>query len=242
MVVLPDSMYDGDPCTALCNGFRLLQADKLRESLRKTPKQMNFLLKLLKKNNLTPDQVSQGMGMPFRTLDYNFKTGSVPYSMIYQLHLVTGVPLSEIVPKHLAEEWLKLFTEKRKGNKPRGKTEPWQWKNKKSKWSKNLELDEPVAGQDPKEKLHVEPETTTFPINEENQRIASPVAPIPKSVTPPILKSVTPKKKASIADLMKANPPAPPASGEPEPDFSGLDDSVFSTSMDAANNPLRKKR
>ena len=161
------------------------------------------------------------MGMPIRILEYNFKTGSIPYSLVYKMHVIIGIPLSEIVLKHLAEEWLDLFNDKRKNNKPRGKKEAWQW-GKSSKWSKNLELDTPPAGQAPEEKIE--------PVSRETKVTESS---IPKTVTPP-----KPAKR-SIADIMKANPPAAPAEAG-EPDFSNIPDEVFATSMDQIPKKTRR--
>ncbi len=193
---------------------------------------MNHLKNLLKTAQISSSMLSEAMGMPIRTLAYHLTTGRMPYALIYKIHVITGVPIDQLVPKYLAENWLFLYDEQIKQNKPRGKKKGWK-PGDNEKWAENLELDEPPAEQlAPEQKVKIK---------------AKKIADVPKTVIPDIPKTVSApretstKKKPSIADLMKANP-APEPVEEGTPDFSNIDDSVFQTSMDVANNAIRKRR
>lgn len=143
----------------------------------------------------------------------------MPFALVYKLHLVTGLTLEELVPKFLADNWLFLYEEQNKANKPRGKVK----RNWESPPMDTL-IEDPLP-----------PVSRETPNKIPAELKKNPITPA-EAIKPKV-----PKKKSSIADLMKAAPPQ----SEPEPDtpdFSGLDDSIFGTSMDVANNPIRKKR
>ncbi len=181
---------------------------------------MNQLRKLLKQAGISPEQLSEAVGMKVRALSYHFSTGKIPYALIYKIHVVTGLEMDQVVPKHLAEEWLFMYDKQLKSNLPRGGKEQF--------WSKNLELNEPVHNQKPEDKLIVPRESSDIP--------KSVSIPVPETIVSPKISKTT-KVKTSIADLMKS---APPAREPDEPDFSNVPDEIFSTSMDQI--PTRKKR
>lgn len=205
---------------------------------------MNHFLKLLKNANISGESLGEAMGISARNLSRQFTTGRIPYATIYKMATVTGIPIEKIVPKFLADEWCFLIEEQEKNYKKRGRTA--------SKWSKNLELTEPQANQDPDEEIEDEEEFIPAPpppvVKKKAPRETSKkpetapktqkAADIPKGVTKPS-PQIGNTKRGSIADIMSAAPPVPDVE---EPDFSHVPDDVFSTSMAPENNPVRRKR
>jgi hypothetical protein len=162
--------------------------------------------------------------MPIRTISYQFTTGRIPYALVYKIHLVTGVPMIDLVPKYLAENWLFLFEEQNKSNKPRGKQKSWR------------------PGDNDKQaesELSKKPEEKQQKIKAPAEKIADVPRGTPEVTDSGIPKSVTPKKK-SIADIMKEAPKPPEPPEEGAPDFSNIPDELFSTSMDQI--PKSKRR
>lgn len=196
---------------------------------------MNQLRRLLKLAKISSTQLAEAMDIPIRTLSYQYSTGRMPYALVYKLHLVTGVPMDQIVPKFLAENWLFVLEEQSKLNKPRGKQKAWSPTSDKPKRK-------PKAPKEPELPAPHVPRETTLPNSispplPDSIRQQETVTPKPKTDVP---KQTPAAAKRSIADIMKSSPAPTPEPDVDAPDFSNLDDSIFSTSAD--QNPARKRR
>jgi hypothetical protein len=205
---------------------------------------MNHLRRVLKKHSISPEKLGEAMGVPFSTLIYNFSTGRIPFVIIYRLHLATGLSINEIVPDYVAQEWVHINNEKASTYQKRGREKGWNG----SRWSENLELDEPMADQAPPEapeptQVHSPAVTTRLKISRETSVKQEPRLPKITNAEPLLPKTVTtPKptrKRGSIADIMSGQTPV---KEQNEPDFTDMDipDSVFQTSAD--QNPVRRGR
>jgi hypothetical protein len=148
----------------------------------------------------------------------------MPYVILYKISKATGIPIAELVSDAIAEYWNSLWDEAESLNQPRGRRVGWRKGDtaplKRASGYKKLDAEKPA------EPFHVEPLPETVSQS------------LPKSVTAP----KQAKKPISIADLMKASPAPETPAGEPEPDFSNISDELFGTSMDATNNPARRRK
>ena len=191
---------------------------------------MNQLRRLLKQAKISSAQLSEALNMPFRTITYQYTSGRIPYALVYKIHLVTGIPMEELVPKFLAENWLYLMEKQVGLRQPMGKKKIW-------------------TPADNQQQETVAPTPQTVAPKQTPAALPNSLSPEPpaeevatkKPASAPIYK-VPPqiRGRTSVADIMKGSPPPPPEPSEPDPDFSNVDDSVFQTSAD--QNAAKRKR
>lgn len=212
---------------------------------------MSYLRSLLKRAGITAPKLAEASGLTVRTISHHFNTGRMPYTILYKLHLATGLSMEEIVPKHVAEYWLSLWNESEKTNKPRGK-------KKQNAWGTPPKPNEMTAAESLPEKVRkkalmedsIPPALKQYPLTEDDlvptdilkpkkARVPRETHEKPELGTVPTIPAPAKHKKPSVADLMKSKP-APPPEEEGAPDFSNVPDDIFATSADQV--PVKKKR